>query len=198
MTVQEVETKRQQLELERDIALEAAKVLVPATPEFDEAYERYLSAKASLTKIPAELAAAKLAQNAGAIQLAGVTVGEGIRQLVDGLGLEELLGTKVIAIRYTVNAEGKIGVVFNPVIALKSTGPKAPKTPGTGRTKIGYPDGTSTSPTKFVLAHTTEAEKATPAMKYPHTLIDSKPKFDAFVASHNLVGYTYAVPEKAS
>lgn len=205
MTVQEVELKRAQLESVRDTALEAAKVLAPATSEFDEAYGRYLNAKTSLARIPDELAKARVAENADAIKTAGVTISEAITQLIEGLGVANLLGTPVIALRYYrvagKDVAGKesvsMGVVFNPIIGTKGAG-KAPKeAKGIGHTMIVGPDGTKYSLTKFVLAYTTEAEKASADYKYPHTKVDSKPKFDAFCVARNLTGYTYEAPGKA-
>ncbi len=191
MTVIEVEARKFSLEAELSTALEAAKVLTPATPEFDEAYSRYLSAKANLAKIPDEVIKAKVAENADAIKVASTQVGEAITQLVDGLKVADLMGVPVTALRYFTDSEGKVGVVFNPVTKVKST--SSPRTPGTGRTVIVDSEGNRLSLTKFVLAHATEAEKASPEYKYPHTRVDSKPKFEAFCASHSLTGYSHEV-----
>lgn len=193
MTVVEVETKKTNLETEMATALEAAKVLTPATAEFDEAYSRYLSAKASLAKIPDEIAAAKLAENADAIKVCAAQVAEAIGQLVDGLKVADLIGTPVIALRYAVDAEGKALVVFNPIIKVRAAGaPKGAK--GAGRTVIVDPAGEKWSLTKFVLNFATDAEKATPEFKYPHSQVATKPKFEAFCQAHSLTGYTYEVP----
>jgi len=201
MTVNEVEEKKIQLETALQTALEAAKVLTPATPEFDEAYGRYLASKAELAKIPSELQKAKLVENAEAIKTAGNTVTEAIFQLTEGLKVAELLGSPVIALRYyrTVGRDeaGKesvsTGVVFNPVAQLKTK--RAPKeSKGVGRTVIRSADGTKTSLTKFVLDYATEDEKASARFKYPHTVIDTKPKFDLFCEKHNLRGFVYEVP----
>lgn len=192
MTTQEVETKKTGLEAEIETALEAAKVLTPATPEFDEAYGRYLAAKANLAKIPEEFAKAKLAENAEAIATAGSQVAEAIGQLVDGLKVADLLGTPVTALRYFVDAEKKAGVVFNPIAKIKSTGKREAK--GTGRTVIVDTEGNRLSLTKFVLAHATDAEKASDEFKYPHSQVDSKPKFEKFCEAHSLTGYTYELP----
>lgn len=204
MTVIEVEQKRTQLEAEMQTALTAAKVLVPATPEFDEAYSRYLNAKAGIAKIPDEIAKAKLAENAEAINAAGATVAEAIAQLVEGLKVAELIGSPVIALRYyrTVskdeagNEKVSTGVAFNPVTQLKAKGaPKEAK--GHGRTIIIAPDGSKLSPTKFVLQSRTKEETDAAAAKehdYPHTFVDTKPKFDAWCVAHNLTGYIYEVP----
>jgi len=202
MTVTEVEAKKTNLETELTTALAAAKVLEPATPEFDEAYGRYLTAKAAIAKIPDEIASAKLAENADAIKSASATVAEGITQLLEGLKVAELLGKPVIALAYhrAVNADGTIstGVNFNPTVHIKASGPKVAKeAKGAGHTMIVGPDGARLSLTKFVLTNATDAEKASPEFKYPHTRVDSRPKFDAFVASHNLTGYTYETPTTA-
>lgn len=196
MTVKEVEAKLISLEAEQNTALEAAKVLTPATPEFDEAYSRYLSAKANIAKIPAEIAAAKLAENADAIKVAATQVGEAIVQLVDGLKVAELIGVPVTALQFFKDAEGKVGIVFNPVTKVKGT--SAPRKPGTGRTVIVDAEGNRLSLTKFVLAHATDAEKASPEYKYPHTLVATKPKFEVFCESHTLAGFTYETASGAT
>lgn len=201
-TVLEVEAKAEQLTVEMTTALEAAKVLTPATPEFDEAYGRYLASKAGIAKIPAEIATAKVAENAGAIAAAEVTVSEAIAKLLEGLKVAELIGEPVIALRYYRIAKAdeagvetvSIGAKFNPVAALKKTG--ASKA-GTGRTTIVSADGSHQSLTKFVLEHATEEEKGTDAYKYPHTQVDSKPKFEAFCTAHNLSGFVYQLPSEA-
>lgn len=192
MTVTEVEAKQKTLEAEMATALEAAKVLTPATPEFDEAYSRYLSAKASIAKIPDEIAAAKLAENAEAIATAGASVAEAITQLCDGLKVADLLGKPVEALRFAIDAEGKALVVFNPVIRVAAARKKGVK--GAGRTVIIDPAGEKWSLTKFVLEHATDAEKATPEYKYPHSQVATKPKFEAFCEAHKLTGYTYELP----
>lgn len=189
--MKEVETKKTTLEAEMATALEAVKVLTPATPEFDEAYTRYLGSKASLAKIPDELIAAKLSENSEAIAVAGTQIADAIAQLAAGLKIEELLGTPLIALRYAVDAEGKGLVVFNPIMKLKST--TGAKGKGTGRTVIVDSAGERLSLTKFVLAHATEAEKSSPDYKYPHTRVDSKPKFEEFCKAHSLTGCTYEV-----
>lgn len=192
MTKVEVEAKKTTLEAEMATALEAAKVLAPATPEFDEAYGRYLSAKASLAKIPEELAKAMLAENAEAIAQRGLQIAEGIGQLVDGLKVADLVGTPIVALRYAVDAEGKALVVFNPIVKVKSTGKREAK--GTGRIVVVDTEGNRLSLTKFVLAHATDEEKASPEYKYPHSQVDSKPKFEKFCKEHSLTGFTYEVP----
>lgn len=194
MTIQEIETKKTTLEAEMGTALEAAKVLTPATAEFDEAYSRYLSAKASLAKIPDELAAAKVAENADAIAVCGSQVAEAIGQLVDGLKVADLLGVPVTALRYAKDSEGKALIVFNPVIKVKATGGTR-KASGAGRTVIVDAEGNRLSLTKFVLANASDAEKVTPEFKYPHTQVDSKPKFEAFCEAHSLTGFTYETPQ---
>lgn len=197
MTIVEVEAKKTNLEAEMATALEAAKVLTPATAEFDDAYGRYLAAKANLFKIPEEIAKAKTAENAGAISAAGDTTAEAITQLVDGLKVADLLGVPVIALRYTVDAAGKAGVIFNPIVKVKAAGGGTKRTPGTGRTVIVDPEGNRLSLTKFVLAYATDAEKATPEYKYPHGQVDSKPKFEAFCLAHSLTGFTYETASNA-
>lgn len=202
MTIIEVEAKKTTLETTMQTALVAAKTLEPATPEFDEAYGRYLSAKASLAKIPGELAAAKQAEHAEAIKADCATMGAAIRELVVGLGIAEKIGEPVISVVWTQGATGIDGkvpepvVAVNPKVVIKATGGKREAKAG-GHNMIGYPDGTQKSLTKFVLEFATDAEKASPEYKYPHTRADSKPKFEAFVAAHSLTGYTYIVPGKA-
>lgn len=194
-TIVEVEAKQTTLNAEMSTALEAAKVLTPATPEFDEAYSRYLAAKASIAKIPDEIAAAKLSENADAIKIAGVQVADAIAQLIDGLKVAELLGKPVEALRYAVDAEGKSLVVFNPIIKVKSSGAKKGK--GTGRTVIVDAQGDKWSLTKFVLENATEAEKDAnneAFLKYPHTAVDTKPKFEKFCEAHSLTGFIYELP----
>lgn len=189
MNTQEVATKKTSLEAEITTALEAVKVLTPATPEFDEAYARYLGAKASLVKIPEELAAAKLSENADAIAQCGVQVSEAIVQLLDGLKVADLVGVPIKTLRFAIDDAGKPLTVFNPVTKIKATGGK--RTPGTGRTVVVDAEGNRLSLTKFVLAHATDAEKASLDYKYPHSRVDSKPKFETFCQEHSLTGYTY-------
>ena len=205
MTIQEIQAKQAQMEVEQNTALEAAKTLTPATPEFDEAYGRYLAAKAGIARIPDEIAKAKLTENAEAIGTAGNTVAEAITQLVEGLKVEDLLGTAVIALRYfrvvtpaTEAAEAKIstGVVFNPIMKL-STSKGGGKKTGMGRTIIVAADGSRLSLTKFVLATATEAEIASVEYKYPHVLVATKPKFEEYCTAHNLTGYSHELPGKA-
>lgn len=194
MTVQEVEAKEVGLVTERDTALAAAKELEPGSIEFDQAYNRYSAARVNLLKIPDELVAAKQQENAGEIAAAKATIVEGIETLLVGLNVSDLLGTKIRCINYTVDAEDKGGLAFNPIV--KSPAKMAPReSKSGGRTMIALPDGTKQSPTKFVLAHATEAEKATFSVnKPPHLKVDTKPKFDAFCIAHNLTGYTYEMP----
>lgn len=196
MTIQEVEQREKQLQSEMTVALQAAKVLKPATAEFDEAYGRYLAAKANIAKIPAELARVKLEANSSALATVGATVSDAIAQLVAGLKVAELLGETVKVVRYQVNDAGIASVSFNA--KGKAPAAKGERKVGNGRTQIAASDGSKQSVTKFVLAHATDAEKSSAAFKYPHTQADSKPKFDAFCASHNLTGFTYEVPEGTS
>ena len=202
MTVQEIEAKRVKLEAELTTALEAAKVLTPATAEFDDAYGRYLAAKANIAKIPAEIAAAMKAEHANAIKADCVTLAESIRQLIDGLGIKAKLGEPVISVVWTQGATGIDGVVPAPVVHINPT-VKARSASGTrepkvgGRTLIKAPDGTTQSLTKFVLEHITEAEKLTPEYKYPHAQVSSRPKFMAFCEAHGLTGYEYITPDKS-
>lgn len=198
LTVTEVEEKQVKLEAELSTALEAAKVLTPATAEFDEAYSRYLAAKAAIAKIPDELSKAKIAENSAVIATAGSQVADAIEQLIEGLKVSELIGAPVTALRYAIDAEGKKLVVFNPVTRLASSGGKR-EAKGTGHTMIVDPEGNKLSLTKFVLANATDEEKASEAFKYPHTQVDSKPKFEAFCESHNiaLAGFVYETPKQA-
>lgn len=191
-TIVEIEAKQKTLEAEMSTSIEAAKVLTPATPEFDEAYSRYLAAKASIAKIPDEIATAKLAENAEAIATAGAQVAEAIEQLVDGLKVADLIGVPVTALRYAKDAEGKKLVIFNPVTKVRAAGARRGR--GAGRTSIIDPQGEKWSLTKFVLAHASDTEKASPEYKYPHTQVDSKPKFEKFCEAHSLTGYTYELP----
>ena len=155
-----------------------------------------LAAKAALLKIPDEIAAATLAANAELIATAGAQVAEAIGQLLTGLEVEKLVGKPVICLRYAKDSEGKSLVVFNPIIKVASTRKAGAK--GTGRTVIVDAEGNRLSLTKFVLAHATEAEKATDEYKYPHALVASKPKFEAFCQSHALTGYTYETPSETT
>jgi len=196
MTVLEVNQKQEKLELELTTALEAAKVLTPATPEFDDAYGRYLGAKAAIAKIPAELAAATKAEHTDAIKADGVTMAQSIKQLIDGLGIEAKLGEPVKKLVYDVFESGPV-VSFNPTVKIKAAGGKREPKEG-GRTVAQAPDSTTQSLTKFVLEHATEAEKASPEYKYPHGVVSSKPKFEAFCAAHGLTGYAYVTPGKAT
>ena len=198
MTVVEIQAKQASLEAEQNTALEAAKVLTPATPEFDEAYQRYLSAKAAIAKIPEEIAKAKQAENAEAIAQCATQIGEALVQLIEGLKVAELLGTPVIALIYALDADNTPLVVFNPIIKQKATGPSAGKGKGAGRTVVVDPNGEKWSLTKFVIAHATEAEKLTPEYKYPHTRVDTQPKFEAFCTEHSLTGYTYETAPSAT
>ena len=198
MTVQEIEAKKVKLEAELNMALTAAKVLTPATAEFDEAYGRYLAAKAAIACIPDEIAKAKLSENAAAIAAAGASIAEAIIQVAEGLKVAQLLGKPVNALSFYMDAAGKAMVVFNPVTRVTSPGRASDKKDkGAGHTMIVGPDGTRYSLTKFVLAFATEAEKATPEYKYPHAQVASKPKFEAFCTAHNLTGYVYETPGKA-
>lgn len=193
MTVIEVEAKKISLEAELNTAAEATKVLTPVTPEFDEAYSRYLAAKTALAKIPEEISKAKIAENAEAIAQCGGQVAEAIGQLVTGLKVEELIGTPVTSLRYFIDADKKASVVFNPVVKVATRGTGSRKDGKGGRTVIVDSEGNRQSLTKFVLEHATEAEKGTDAYKYPHTRVDSKPKFEEFCKEHTLTGYTYEV-----
>jgi len=197
LTVIEVEAKQVKLEAEMSTALVAAQALTPATAEFDEAYGRYLKAKAEIAKIPDELSKAKIAENSAVIATAGAQVADAIQQLVTALDVEKLVGTPVIALRYAVDAEGKGLVVFNPITRVASAGSKR-EAKGTGHTVIVDPEGNRLSLTKFVLANATDDEKASDAFKYPHTQADSKPKFDAFCEAHGLTGFVYELPGKAT
>jgi hypothetical protein len=85
-------------------------------------------------------------------------------------------------------------VVFNPVTKVAASGPKAAKGTRKGHNFVNAPDGTKMSLTKFVMTTATDTEKATAEFKYPHTRVDSRPKFDEYVKSHNLAGYTYEMP----
>ncbi len=203
MTVKEVQEKQVRLEAEMSTALEAAKVLTPATEEYDDAYARYLGAKSGISKIPDEIAAAKLAENADAIKLGGAQMSEAITQLIAGIkvgeaSIESLLGKPVTALRWFTDSEGKASAVFNPTVAVRgTTGNK-----GASKSRVSIVDATGNkmNSTKFVLAHLTEAQKTeshTDYVKYPHTLVDSKPKFDEFCTSHSLTGFTYEARSKA-
>ena len=200
MTTQEIMDKQAKFETELATALEASKVIAPGTPEFDEAYTRYLTAKTGIARIPDEIAAAKLIENAEAIKTAGDTVAEALTQLIEGLKVADLLGTPVIALRYyrvVKVVEGKpdevsTGTVFNPIMKLASA--KGSKKSGAGRTVIIDGTGDKLSLTKFVLNTATEAEKASPEYKYPHTRVDSKPKFEEYCKAHSLTGYAYELP----
>ena len=197
-TVLEIDAKKTNLEAEIATALEAAKVLTPATTEFDDAYGRYLAAKANLAKIPDEMVKARQSENADAIKVCVTQVAEAIGQLVDGLKLADLLGTPVIALRYAKPAEGEAIVVFNPIAQVAGTSKKTAGTKGAGRTVIVDPEGNRLSLTKFVLNSATDAEKDSTNeafLKYPHAAVDTKPKFEVFCEAHSLTGYTYETPQ---
>jgi len=196
MTVLEVNQKQAKLQAEMATALEAAKVLIPATPEFDEAYGRYLGAKSGLAKIPTELAVATKAEHADAIKADGVTMAQSIKQLIDGLGIDAKLGEPVKKLVYDVFESGP-AVTFNPTVTVRATKAGKGEPKAGGRTVAKLPDGSTMSLTKFVLEHATEAEKASPEYKYPHGVVSSKPKFEAFCAVHGLTGYEYVIPGKA-
>lgn len=191
-TVSEVKTKETTLNTEIATQLEAIKVLTPATPEFDEAYTRYLTSKASLAKIPDEIAQALLAENADAIAVVATQTADAIVQLVTGLKVNDLIGCEVTALRMYTDSDNKKHVVFNPVTVIKASGKRSEKSQG--RTVITDSEGNSQSLTKFVLAHATEDEKLTDAYKYPHVRVATKPKFDEFCESHNLTGFNYILP----
>ena len=193
MTVIEIEAKKVNLTETLNTALEAAKVLTPATPEFDEAYERYFAAKAALLKIPDEVKVAQKAENADAIAQCAETLSNAISELCIGMKVANLIGEPVTAVRQYTDAEGKAHVVFNPVTKVSSKG-SGTKGESKGRTTVKDAEGNSHSLTKFVQAHATEAELATKEFKYPHTRIDTLPKFDEFLKAHNLTGFTYDVP----
>lgn len=195
LTCQEVEAKKVSLEAELNTALEAAKVLTPATAEFDDAYSRYLSSKSALAKIPDELSKAKVAENAVVIATASSQVADAIEQLCEGLKVAELIGAEVVGLSYRKNPEGVKTVIFNPITRVATAGKREAK--GTGHTVIIDSEGNHLSLTKFVLAHATEAEKASDAFKYPHTQVDSKPKFESFCEGHSLTGFVYETPKQA-
>lgn len=195
MTVIEVNEKETRLQTEMSTALEASKVLEPGTPEFDEAYSRYLESKNALVKIPEERQKALQAENAEKIAEAAKVVGDAVIELCTQLGVEALLGTPVIAYRMAKDSEGKIISVFNPITKVTTTGKKT----GTrkGHTIIVTPEGERLSLTKFALSQMSESQKTEGSedyVKYPHSLVDTKPKFDAFCESHNLTGYVYERP----
>lgn len=199
MTIVEVEAKKTNLEAEIATALEAAKVLTPATAEFDDAYGRYLAAKANLAKIPDEMAKARQAENADAIKACGTQIADAIGQLVDGLKVADLLGIPVITLSYAKGADGVALVVFNPVTKVAGAGKKR-EAKGTGRTVIVDPEGNRLSLTKFVLANATDEEKDSGSdkfLKYPHAAVDTKPKFEAFCEAHQITGCTYETAQAA-
>ena len=201
MTVAEVETKKQTLIATMQTALAASKSLEPGTKEFDEAYQRYFTARDQLNKIDAELEKAMLAQNAEVIKADAGTIGQAIFKLIEGLKVAEKTGKPIQSLKYFVDGDNKPNVVFNPVTTVKSSGGKATgaKKTGKGHTKIhgpGLPEE-GESITKFVIAHLTESQKTEGSadfVKYPHVLIDTKPKFEAFCVAHGLTGYTYDLP----
>jgi len=210
MTVQEIKAKKSRLEAELTMALEAAKVLAPVTPEFDDAYGRYLNVKAALLRIPEELVAALKVEHAGAIKVWGVLFAEHVQQLIKGLrteeggpAIEELLGEPVVSLVWIQGATGIDKVVpapvayINPTTKVKGTGGKSePKKTG-GRTFIKTPAGETMSLTKFALQHASPEEIATCTYKTgvtSHVLVDSKPKFLAFCTAHGLTGYEYIMP----
>jgi hypothetical protein len=207
LTVLEVTNKKATLETVIGTTLEAVKALTPGSPEFDEAYGRYLSAKVDVQKIPEELKAAVQAENADKIKATCATVASAIQQLLAGLKAEELMGTPIIALRYAFSEskddKGVVTktpmVVLNPIEHVKQSGPKTTSDTtgkGTGHNMIILPDGSKKSLTKFVNETATETEKASAEFKYPHTRVDSKPKFEAYCTAHNLTGYSYELASK--
>jgi len=121
-----------------------------------------------------------------------VQIGEAITQLVTGLKVADLLGVPVTALRYSQASDGVVLVAFNPVARKATAGTR--KAAGAGRTVIVDTEGNRLSLTKFVLAHATDVEKASPEYKYPHSQVSSKPKFEAFCTAHSLTGFTYELP----
>lgn len=187
-TIKEITEKKSNLEKQMETALGAAKVLKPATAEFDEAYGRYLAAKAQMAKIPSEFAAARMAENADAIKSAGAAIAETITKLCAGLKVADLLGEPVLTVVYSMDAEGKTQVRINPKVRLGATKSTiGERKVGQGRVKIVGPDGTEYSLTKFVIAHAPEADRG----KYPHALVATEAKFDVFCTKYKLVGFKY-------
>lgn len=159
--------------------------------------------------------------NKEAIAAIGVAIAEAIQSAVDGLEVEKLLGQPVHALTFfrgtskvtQKDANGADVIVttldkgivrFNPTTHVKESGGTKKSSDSAGGEKKGHtvitgPDGATYSLTKFVVLHATDAEKteherevgSTPGKVTPHTRVDSKPKFEKFCASHNLVGYTY-------
>ena len=215
-TVADVEAKKTELESAMGIAVEALKILIPGTVEYDEVVTRYLGDKAALLKIPDERVAAKVAENHDRIVTAKATLTEAITRAIGTLGLEELIGGPVKTLTYynvpSKDAQGvatlSSGIVLNPLseearrkirARMKAKKDSDEAEVKSKRAKIVRPDGTSTSPTQFVKdtlgpeGVAAEAQKATDAGNanwYPHTFIDSQAKFEEFCEKYSLVGYT--------
>jgi len=191
MTLAELDKRA--VELQSIIAnqLATAQKLQAGSVEFDEAYGGYLASKAELAKMPELKRQAQVAENKVAIDAAGKTVAEAIQKLIAGLKVSELLGEDVKTLRYYVEESGTVSVIFNPKAMLR---PKGKAVKSGGRTIITDSEGNTTSVTKFVLAHATEAEKASKAFDYPHTQCDTEAKFQDFCVKHNLTGFTYSKP----
>ena len=192
MTLIEVEQKQKALQTQGDTAFKNAQKLQSGTAEYDEQYSIYLSAKAAIANIPNELAKARKEANAEGLAAAAKTVSEGIAQLLAGLNVSDLLGERVIKVSWTqLDAAITPDVRFNATTRI-SPGAKAKDSKG-GRTMIVDAQGNRQSCTKFVNATCTAEEKASKDFKYPHTRIDTKPKFDAYCLAHNLTGLEYEV-----
>ncbi len=190
--IPEVQAKQTTLEAQLAELVALVPTLQFGTEEYNAKAEEYLSVRKSLANMPAELAAAQKEANASEINAASAAVAEAITKLVEGLKVAELLGEPVTGLRY-FNVASKddagvetmsAGVVFNPLTKVPST--RAPKDGGeaTGtRQAVVTASGEKMSKTAFVKACTTlTAEEQ--AEKYPHALVASGPKFEAFLKAH--------------
>jgi len=188
MTIAEIEARNTALDGLITEAQNAAKALVVGSSDFDAAYKAYLDLKAEKAAIPAKVAAAKKSENAEKIKKAATDIAGAITQLIAAMKIDDLIGEKLVKLSYNLTTDEKTAqtvatVLFNPVTRLASTG----KRESGKRTMIGNPDGTHQSLTAFVKAHAPEADWG----KYPHTLVDTQPKFEAFCTKYGLSGFTY-------
>lgn len=195
MTVTEVTERKATLETTMKESQTKLKGLKPFSEEFDTIMAEYLKAKSQLAKIDDEFAKAKADEATNAVKSQCATIAISITKLIAGLEIEKLISEPVRSVVYVVDSEGKASVTINKVTKLRASG-----TPGEGKgkghTKIVDGSGNEHSITGFIKAHATADELKTDAYKYPHTVADTKAKFDEFCKAHNLTGYEYRLPVK--
>lgn len=196
MTTVEVEAKKTQLEASMKDAQAKLKGLKPFSDDFDALMAEYLKAKSQLSKIDEEFAKAKADEAHNAIKAQCTTIAEALTKLVAGLEIAKLINEPVKTVMYVVDSEGKAQVSINKVKQLRGTS-AGKDSKGKGHTKIVDSTGAEFSITAFVKAHATADELKSKAYAYPHTVADTKAKFETFCTNHNLTGYEYKVPAKA-